>query len=1166
MLNEVYSTKGFQRMISRVLCNVSTFVLVSFLCSLSVVAQTGATGALTGTITDPAQAVVAGVQVKVTNTTSKETRTVVTSEDGIYNVPLLTPGDYTVEISKEGFKTVVNSGVKINVTETASLNVQLEIGDTAAVVNVESQQEIVQTETSTLGRTTEKREIENLPLVTRNYTQILGLSPGVTTSVTNASELGRGSGGTGGGAVGTKVVNGARPYDNNFEMNGVPVNDLFGGGARFSGADISGGVPIPNPDTLEQFKVQTGLYDASFGRNAGANVNVVTKGGSNDFHGTIFEYFRNEALNANDFFRNRAGQPRPVLRQNQFGFTLGGPIIKEKLLFFGSYQGTRQLNGAAAPCSSTVFSVPLTDDRSAAALGQLFAGRTGALGGVAIAANGSNINPIALRILQARGPNGQYLIPTPQTIDRSRPFNTQGFSAFSSPCSFDEDQFMTNGDYIQSDKSTFGVRFFFANSTQENTIPSGNIPYANKPIDNKYRNFSINHNYVFNSNLINEARFGVNYSDVLLGQVSPFKWSDFGVATPNQSVDLPGLIITGSYNLAASTAQDISSKSFNFNDSLSYTRGSHAMRFGGGFTRTLMNPKDFRQNNALTFQTFVDFLLGLPGGPVTSGGNGTAASNVFQSTNQTTIFDREYQSWYGFLYAQDNYKVTPRLTLNLGVRYERIAHITDALGRLSTFDINRANPNPPASGSLEGFIVTSDYAGGTVPAGVTQTDTRYPVEGKGQNNIAPRLGFAWQVLPDSSRVVLRGGYGLYFTQPTATFFFLSGLSQPWAQNQTNTGALFPQLTLANPYRTPFPDINALPAFVPYTQTSALSGITYVAPDYRPGRTHQISLNVQTELMRNLALEVGYVGSFGRNLNRSVNINQASLASASNPIRGITTNTVANVRQRARILGILPTGLNQIESAGESNYNALQTSLTKRFSNGFSFLAAYTFSKLLDTDAGSAAEGSVTPGNQLDPRARYGRSVYDRTHRFTVSYVYELPFFKNSTGLTRTLLGGWSVAGVTTIQSGTPLTLTANNPNNAYGITTDRVQLASGCTYSQLVNSTSGNDKTLNYFNRSCIGTFRIIGDDNLATDFGNSGVGIVNGPGQNNTDFVIAKRFRLGIINESSNLEFRTEIFNLFNTPQFANPVTNFSAANFGQITALSVNPRIIQFALKFNF
>ncbi len=297
-------------------------------------------------------------------------RTVSSGTNGNYLAALLLPGLYEVDVAQSGFKTAHFLHIRIVVAETAALNVRLELGAVSERITVEAAAEQLQTESSTLGRVTDGERVRALPLVTRNYSQIIALNPGVAAEVTDAGALGPGFSGPAGPGL---VSNGGTAVDNNFQMNGVGINDLESSG------QFSGGIAIPNPDTIQEFKVQTSQYDASYGRNAGANVDVITKSGTKDFHGALWEFFRNDVLNANGFFRNKTSQPRPVLKQNQFGFDLGGPIRKEKLLFFTSYQGTRQRNGVDGNCSSQINVPPITDDRSAEALGALFAGQRGAV-------------------------------------------------------------------------------------------------------------------------------------------------------------------------------------------------------------------------------------------------------------------------------------------------------------------------------------------------------------------------------------------------------------------------------------------------------------------------------------------------------------------------------------------------------------------------------------------------------------------------------------------------------------------------------------------------------------------------------------------------------------------------------------------------------------------
>jgi len=1148
---------------------------------LSVLAQTASTGALTGTITDTNRAVVRQVQVKVTNEATGEERTVETQDNGSYIIPLLLPGSYRVEVSKTGFKSAAKKGLRVNVSESARLDVELEVGEINTTVDIAADAELLQTESSELGRVVNREAISNLPLVNRNYTQIVTLSPGISASVTNATELGRGSGGESGGAF---RAHGAFARDNNFQMNGVQINDLQASGF------FSGGVAVPNPDAIEEFKVQTGQFDASFGRNAGANVNIVTKGGGNEFHGTVFEFLRNDALNANEFFRNKAGQGKGVLKQNQFGFTLGGPVVKDKLLFFGSYQGTRQVNGVGGGSTSNFFSPPFTDDRSRAALGRLFAGQRGffqnLFGGVgpAIAADGSNISSQALALFNLKLPNGQFVVPTPQSVDLTRAFALQGFSAFSVPATFDEDQFIANLDFLHTDKSKIWGRFFFADSDLVQTFPPTNIGGPAAPgfpllTGNGFRNFSVAHNYAFSPTLVNQAEFGFHRINTPIVQQEAFKWSDIGVTAPSVANMFPALGVQGSLTLGGNgQSVRINQDHYTVQDSLTWVHGLHTLRFGGGMTRTHLNISDFTFLGGLIFLSWPDVLLGLAGGAAATGGNGTPFSNVAVSVDIPGDLDRDWRIIDGNAYVQDDFKVTPSLTLNLGLRYERIGNLGDIGGRNSGFDIALANPNPPAGGTLAGFVVSENFPG-TVPAGVTQLDNRLGIRGVHQNNFGPRFGFAWR-LPDSKllpfldHMVLRGGYGIYHTRATGQPFIQLAAGPPFAlarQVQFGQPANTP-LTFAKPFGPEF----IPPQFQPYSPTTG-AGLSFIDQDYRPPVTQQWSMNLQSDLGRNTLLEVGYVGSRANHLIFAHGLNQANLASPSNPIRGVTTNTAAaaNVAQRVPILGFAAApGLNDIDSSANSWYHGMEASVTKRLSKGLQFLAAYTFAHAY-TDAGqnTSAAGGGVPGNQNDRRANYGRADFNREHRLVVSYVYNLPEPDRFNAFVDNLLGGWAVAGVTTIQSGLPLTFTGTNALNVFGTTSDRAQLAPGCGHSNLETFGTMQSRLNNYFNRSCIArnaagsaVWPVIGSDGVGTGFGNSGVGIAFGPRQNNSDIAVIKRTPIKWLGESGNFEFRTEFFNAFNTPQFGNPSTNVSSAAFGIISSTSVNPRIIQFGLKLNF
>jgi hypothetical protein len=375
-------------------------------------------------------------------------------------------------------------------------------------------------------------------------------------------------------------------------------------------------------------------------------------------------------------------------------------------------------------------------------------------------------------------------------------------------------------------------------------------------------------------------------------------------------------------------------------------------------------------------------------------------------------------------------------------------------------------------------------------------------------------------------------------------------------------------TFQAPFPQPFPTPASFPLFPAYSPHTALT-VSTVSPDFRSAIIQQFGLNVQSELRHGLLLEVGYVGTRGTHLMRDRLLSQALDASATNPIRGQTENTLANIPLRVPILGIPSTGLQEVESAGNSWYNGLEVSLTKQLSGGLQFLASYTFSKSLDTDGaninGSGAGNTFTRGDQNSPRQRWGRSSFDRTHRLVFSMLYALPS-SYSERFERAALGGWSLSAVATVQSGDALTIIYTNSKNVFGISQDRAQLSGSCTKGQIVTSGTVQSKLNSYFDQACFTTPPIIGADGIGTAFGNSATGIVNGPDQANLDLSLSKTIPLPWPQEKSSLQFRGEFFNVFNHPQFADPDNNFSSATFGVISSTSVNPRVGQVALKLSF
>jgi hypothetical protein len=1119
-------------------------------------AQTATTGQLTGTITDSSGAVIAGATVRLRNLATDQVQSLTAGGTGEYSFSLLPPGMYSIEVHRAGFKAVQQSNIKILVTETTTLPIQLEVGEVTQTVTVNAvAAQQLQTQSTALGQVVEGSSIQSLPMVTRNFTQILGFSAGAIMPVENAADLGRGTTSSAGGNVGVKTTNGSRSYDNDFVFNGVQVNDTYGAGNQ-RGTDFGGGIPIPNPDTLQEFKVQTAQYDASYGLNAGSQVEILTKSGSNNVHGSLWEFFRNEDMNANDYFRNELGLDRPLLRQNQYGGTIGGKFIQDKLFYFGSYQGTRQVNGYASGCLSTITSEPLlTNDRSAASLGAIYGGQTGLYGGTAVAADGSNIASTALAILNFKLPNGQYLLPTPQKV-----VNGKGESSFSEPCTYHENQYMLNLDYTQSSKNVISARYFMLDSTQVTAFTGGsNIPGFGQPAFNKFRNGSVSDTYAFSSRLTNQFIFGINSTFTRQTLEQPLSWATLGYPSVTGNPSMFSLVINGSYNGSANIVNNLWQFNYNFADLVSYTRGKHTLRLGGGLTREHLNLLGGWTNNALTFQSVPDLLLGLPGG-TGAGDNGTSFSNIFSQSVGASLYGRKLRDWVNNLFVQDDWKLSTNLTLNLGFRWERFTAPTDVLGRLSSMDITKLNPNPPSTGTLVGFDVAHNFPG-TPPTGVTVLPGDSNMYGQ-ENTFAPRVGLAFK---ETKFAVLHAGYGIFYSELPLIFVFNATNTPPWSYNYSPSGSANVNDSWANPfYGFDYP-LSVLPEFTPYSPTTSIA-FRAVPIDNKVAATHIYSLNEQFQIPGGVLLEVGYVGTHGTHLMQDMLINQAGFATAANPIRGQTTNTLANIPERVPYEGFTANTSQIYNDNGSSHYNALQSTVTYQVRHGLQFQAAYTFSKDLETDGmnGGLVSGVTPTGDWSNPRRDYGPAFYSRPHRIVANYTYQFPSVHSGGSIVQNILNGWQTAGILTIQSGQPLTIIGTNSHNYAGITSDFGEISSNCSFN-IETPGSVQKKLINYFKKSCIAAYPTV-DPSGTTGFGNAPIGNMLGPDQNNWDMSLIKSTKIPFPTENAVIDFRIEAFNLFNHPQFANPATTATAGSFGQITAMSVNPRVLQLALKYTF
>ncbi|MBV8728933.1 MAG: carboxypeptidase regulatory-like domain-containing protein [Acidobacteriia bacterium] len=1168
-------------------------------------AQSSGTGALTGTVTDPSSAVVPNVTVTLTNNDTGQVRTITTGADGAYRFALIPPGTYKVRFSAGGFKVAEVPSVTVNVSETPVLNQALEVGQQAESVVVQAEAAVLQTADSTLGNVVSGNTITELPLATRNYTQILGLEAGANSGVNNGAAFGK--------ATLDMAVNGAAPTQNNFQMDGASIINAFGAGSA-ADSGIYVGIPIPQPDAIGEFKVQTSTYDASYGRNPGANVNLVTKSGTNQFHGTLFEFFRNEDLNANSFMENLYGRgQQQVLKNNQFGGTFGGPVKKDKLFFFGAYQGTRQRNGVSTSGTSATILPPIpAGDRSApgfqASLGSAFCAANhpgnsnystfaSLFGGMQIACDGSNISPVALKILQVKNANGSYYIPGSATGDYQR-------VQYSSPAIYTGDQYIGNFDYLISSKHTLQGRYLFSEDPQ--TTPFGSsVPGT--PVSTYYANTIANLKLtsLISNDFVNVAK--IAYQRNIANGSDSTNYTPQGVGiTPivPQQTQPPVMVILNSVSIGGTLAPYYGpANQFNYSDQISWTHGKHNIRAGVEYEDDQWN-LSFKSllRGFLFIPGFDDFLLGragctTPGCGPSNPGNTTGApfgTYLFclfcvRSGPDGIIHGYREHDVAGFV--QDDWKINRNLTLNLGVRWEYDGMLGDHYGNLTNIwpSLLQTVPIPPSSpqpsgDSLVGYVVPNNYTAhyGQPPAGVTMVSGNNPTHnGIPHNNLGPRFGFAWQPVANG-KFVVRGGLGFFYDRVgSSDFVHAVEQGDPYALTLDFSGPNATPYSLANPF--PSTPLGFTPRYFNFA-TGANSALN--APFYSDVHTplsRQYNLNVQYQFAPRWLLEVGFVGSSGINqTDYNHDYNVAQLASPSHPINGVTTNTAANASYRVQYLGYAPGQLQGTGYDGVYNYNSLQVTLRKQFSNGFTMQAAYTWSKDLTTIGQGTAQADVNANSNLASSLgqQYGPALFSRPQRFVVNYSYDLPFGNPSSKLLNRAVKGWTIAGVTVVQGGVPMTITDTAGGTVYvGGTanagsgesgTSRVQMCPGYTYGQIATS-GGLESRLGgaaggpgYFNQKAFCAPPIIGSDGVATDYGNSGQGIILSPGQFNFDATLRKVTK---ITETKTLEFRVDSFNLFNHPQFGAPgVRRDTASTFGVINSVSTNPRLLQLALKLVF
>ena len=1187
--------------------SIGVLLLVLMLAGASAYGQGGATGAITGIVVDTSGGAIAEAEVQIIDTrTELLARKLPTNVDGAFTATLLPPGVYSVVVDKPGFAVAKAGSIEVRVTETTRVTITLKPGAVTEKVEISAQITTVETTNATTGQSIGTDTVRELPLATQNYQQLLTLSSGAQSELNAAAQLGRGS---------VKLfVNGQREDNNNFLIEGISATDYNVAQATY--------VPLPNPDVIQEFRVQTSLYDASQGRNGGGNVNAILKSGTKEFHGDVYEFFRNDVLNANEFFLNRGGQSRPSVKQNIFGGSLGGPVAEEKFgYFFVNYQGTRQRSGLSPGTFISTNLPVLPNDRSDASISQAFFGNFT-----------TAIDPVASKLLkfqsnQFGGASNGFLIPGSGTFAISRPGR------------FSDDQFTTNWDReFANNKDKVSARFFFSDS--ESFLPFGagdlqeslgstlassistaslNFPF-DTPVHARFLNVTESH--LFSPTLVNEFRFGfVHINDDLIN-VPPVTVSDLGIDRPTNSVTksiYKFVFASSGFEIGPAPFADQfqTQNNYNFVDTLSWVKGKHVFRFGGEYTRVNLD-KLFPQvfNGEIFFTNtpagsvlptatndFQNFLLGAP--QFSFGGGG--------------VFNHQYRTNNFAFFAADDWKIRSDLTLNLGLRTEVFGAFHDDLCHIGNLDPNLSNqgkfpflyPN-----CVKGLNVT----GLTGNASATTLDNSY------STGIGPRIGLAYDLFGHHTTTI-RGGYGIYYVREDVGNVDQLSFQAPFlpvAFGGGPPGCLGSFFSQTPPPGCPNPNPNGLPlagtidpAFVGCLSLfqDFPGGDTTQAPNYVNGpgctgigafnifglqvprhfvvpNTQQWNLTVQRSLGKQWVLEVGYVGTHAVHLRETRDSLQAQRVSPSNPLTltgtgpgcttcVITTNTFANASGRSRALGINGyAGFQLFADDAYSHYHSLQTTLSRRWASGY-FQAAYTFARSTDATSSGNTAFNTAFNDESTLNASRGLSDFDRRHRFVVSYRYDLPLFKGETGAKGALLQGWALSGITIFQSGSPFSVTDSGAGSAFlvlGFTplTLGGQLAPGSTIASGPTTGDIHKRIDGYLNPAAFTTApqlylaQCLTDSNFCTtDFGNLGRNVFRGPSQQNWDFALIKNFK---ITERQSLRFTTDFFNIWNHTNFGNPtvtdVESISAPNspFGKITSTVGTPRLIQFSLRYAF
>ena len=1080
------------------------------------------TGTISGTVSDPSGAIIRGAAVTARQVETGLARTTTSDRNGNYVILELPIGHYRLQVAAIGFQEYVQDGITLNVNETAAVSPRLSLGSEKQQVLVSADAALIEPTVTSMGEVVQRRELEDLPLNGRNFWQLGLLQPGVVPLTPGVIEAG---GSLRNGQA--YAVNGQRPESNNF---------LIDGANNFNGVD-GGFILKPPVDAIGEFRILTHGANAEFGGALGSTTNIITRSGTNHIHGTLWEFLRNDVLDANNYF----AQTKEPLKQNQFGAAAGGPLKRDKTFIFGFYEGFRNRQGKTA-----LTTVPSNKQRTGNFSELCPEGFSG----------GFCTNPAhQLFNVFANAPYPNNQVPQVQFSSISKnllsffPTPNVGTNLFSTTQTLrnDSDEFGIKVDHYLDPRDTLSFRYVFSQLSQFDPLSPGgaSVPGFAVGEDQRAQNFVAQETHTFSPSLIAITRFSYLRNKLLFGErenhQSPsslgFQYSpSLSLAAGPPFIQVNGYSevgdpITGPRN----TYENV----FDYSASLSWVRGKHEMKFGGGYQHQGINVLQGIATNG--FFVFVPF-------PVTDAFASFLVGQPIVFLQGIGDFSRGIRGNNANWYVQDTYKVTSRFTINAGVRYELPRPYTEIHNRLSLFEPGKKSQVMPTAPA--GLLYPGDPG---VPAGLIPTDMKA---------FAPRVGLAWDPT-GSGKWLVTSSYSIFY-EP-----YYTGQGGPLQAPISAPPYLgTPQVSLPN-FADPF---NGHPPAAG-TFSTPLTNLT-LSPKLTLPYTQDWDLNLQRSFGENWLFEIGYVGTKGTRLPRFIEANPAVFVPGTSNGQPISNSSNADQRRlySGCTLNDSPStckysSTGEIAGIANSSYNALEALMRKRFSHGLSFLASYTWSKAIDDVSsfnitGSAAKPVAGENdlaqNPFNLAAERGRSLFDARHRFVGSYEWELPFWNRPRNWYQWALGGWQLNGIATLMSGTPFTVFDSNDVAAQG-SAPEISGFSAQRPNLVGDPNSGKHSVSSWLNTSAYKRLDPVAN---AGQFGTEGRNVNNGPAYADWDFAAFKNFK---VTESKQFQFRAELFDFLNRTNFRLPDSDISSPSFNHILAAE-DPRQVQFALKFMF